>query len=34
LSAHTGTIHQCTWFQGQYKHLIALLGTSMLKIHI
>jgi hypothetical protein len=33
LLAHTGTTHQHTWFQGQCKHLIVLLGTSTKHLH-
>jgi hypothetical protein len=33
LPAHTGTIHQYTWFQGWFKHPVALLGTSIMHLH-
>jgi hypothetical protein len=33
LLAYTSTIHQYSWFQGQSKCLIALLGTSMMHVH-
>jgi hypothetical protein len=33
LSAHTETICQYTWLQGQCKHLIVLLDTSMIHLH-
>jgi hypothetical protein len=33
LPTHTSTIHQCTSFQGQWKRLIALLGTTIMHLH-